>query len=355
MITTGSKFFLGLSLYGFAAAIAYALASDNEFLGMVLLATLGVAALFLGGLSLAFRDGNVATAAYPDGLPEGVSTIGRGPLVSASLFPALGAFGAVLLVLGMVFDRWMVWAGTVVLVAAIVEWTVQSWSDRASDDAEYNRELRRGLMHPFEFPVLGLLGAGLIVFGFSRLMLTLTKNASVVVFILVAVAVLVIAGIMAGTKRIGGEVILATLMVGGIIVLTAGVISAVYGERGFEQHAPDAGHSGETVANTADIVARFQLSGDQLVPGVVHIPRAVPTSVTFTNNNSEKYRLVVEGDDVVSTSGEKTTEKKRFATPFVAGGQTTFLTFQIDTPGAYAYYAEPEGGGARVEGTIEVS
>ena len=176
MITTGSKFFVGVGVFGLVAAIVYGFDTTTSCFGIVVLPTLGVAALFLGGMCLAFRDSNVATAAYPDGLPEGASTIGRGPLVSASVFPAIGAFGAVLLVLGMVFDRWMVWAGAAVLVAAVVEWTVQSWSDRASDDGEYNAALRRSLMQPFEFPVLGLLAAGLVVFGFSRVMLSLTKT-----------------------------------------------------------------------------------------------------------------------------------------------------------------------------------
>jgi len=378
MITTGSKFFIGVGVFGAIAAIAYAAGSDNERLGIVVLATLAVAGLFLAGVCLAFRDSNVATAAYPDGLPEGTSTIGRGPLVSASVFPAIGAFGAVLLVLGMVFDRWMVWAGAAVLAAAVIEWTVQSWSDRASDDGEYNRQLRRSLMQPFEFPVLGILAAALVVFGFSRVMLSLTKTASVVAFVAVAVAVLVVAGVIAGAKRIGGEVIIAALMVGGIIILTAGVIGAVHGERGIEAHSADEGKGGETVANTANIVARLRLTADSLEPDILGIPRSIPASVTFTNDRDAEYRLVVEVTDVISPSTgelEATTTsaapattvagattvpgteagETKFTTPFVKDGQTVFLTFQIDKPGTYAYYAEPKDGGERVEGSIVVS
>ena len=78
------------------------------------------------------------------------------------------------------------------------------------------------------------------------------------------------------------------------------------------------------------------------------IPRAVPASVTFTNNKDEEYRLVVEADDVVSTSGEPDDrEDAVLPPPFVKDGQTVFLTFQIDKPGTYAYYAEPKAGGDR--------
>ena len=42
-------------------------------------------------------------------------------------------------------------------------------------------------------------------------------------------------------------------------------------------------------------------------------------------------------------------------TPFVKDGQTVYLAFQVNKPGTYTYYAEPKAGGARIEGTIEVS
>ena len=229
-----------------------------------------------------------------------------------------------------------------VLAAAIIEWTVQSWSDRASDDGEYNSALRRSLMQPFEFPVLGILAAGLVVFGFSRVMLSLTKTASVVAFVVVAGSVVVVAGVIAGAKRIGGEVIIAALMVGGIIVLTAGVIGAVHGERGFETHDADKGKGGESVANTANIVARFHLTADGArADASSTFPRSVPASVTFTNTRSEEYRLVVDVTDVISTSTGELTRRRRAAssttvagteaaerrsmTPFVKDGQTVFL------------------------------
>ena len=88
------------------------------------------------------------------------------------------------------------------------------------------------------------------------------------------------------------------------------------------------------------------------------IPRACPASITFTNNKDEEYRLVVEGgrrrlDDAASKSDG---EEARSSTPRSSkGGQTVFLTFQIDKPGTYAYYAEPKAGGARIEGQIVVS
>ena len=272
MITTGSKFLLGVGLYGIVATLTYVLASDFERTGMVTLGTLSVVALLLGFLTLAIRDGQVATEAYPDGRRVDVDTIGRGPLVSPSVFPILAAFGVALLLLGLAFNRWYTIFGAVLLVGVTVEWLVQSWSDRASDDGEYNRGLRNGVMHPIEFPVLGAIAVGLVIFGFSRVMLTVNKNAAVVIFIVVAGLILVVASLFAGLRRVGGDVLVGTLMVGGIIVLTAGVISFVQGERGF--HEPEGeGANTESVADVASVAAR---SGAHRQRALLH--RAHPAS-----------------------------------------------------------------------------
>jgi hypothetical protein len=354
MITTGSKFLFGVGAYGIVAAIAYWLATDERS-GLVVLAVLALAALFAGGVTVAIRDGAVATAAYRDGLPEDASTVGRGPLVSACMWPILGAFGIALLVLGLTFEQWMVWAGIVVLAATLVEWVVQSWSDRASDDGEYNRRLRNSVIQPIEFPVLGLAAAGLVVFGFSRVMLSVTTRAAVVAFILVAGLVLVIAALLSGVRRrIGGGVIVATLMVGGIIVLTAGVIGAIQGERGFHEHEGE-GANTQTVADKSSLVADFVLDDGELSPTTIHVPRALPASITFTNHESDKRRFVLDLGAVLDEQGEPTEERQEVSTGFVEDGQQAFLSFRIDLPGTYGFHVEAEGGADRIEGTFEVS
>jgi hypothetical protein len=270
------------------------------------------------------------------------------------MWPILGAFGIALLVLGLTFEQWMVWAGIVVLAATMVEWLVQSWSDRASDDGEYNRRLRNSVIQPIEFPVLGLAAAGLVVFGFSRVMLSVTTDAAVVAFVVVAALVLVIATLLSGVRRIGGSVIAATLMVGGIIVLTAGVIGAIQGERGFHEHEGE-GANTQTVADKSSLVADFVLDDGELSPTAVAVPRAVPASITFTNHESEKRRFVLDLGPVLDENGQPTDERQEASTGFVEDGQQAFLAFRIDLPGTYPFHVEGEGGADRIEGTFEVS
>jgi hypothetical protein len=355
VITTGSKFLLGVGFYGVVATLAYVVASDFERTGMVTLGSMAVVALLLGGLTLAIRDGQIATDAYPDGRKIDVDTIGRGPLVSASVLPVLAAFGVALLLLGLAFSRWYTVFGGVLLAGVVAEWMVQSWSDRASDDGEYNRNLRDRVMRPIEYPVLGALAVGLVIFGFSRVMLAVNKDAAVVVFILVAALVLVVASLFAGVRRIGGEVLVGTLMVGGIIVLTAGVISFVYGERGF--HEPEGeGANTETVADVASVAARLELTSAGLSQTELSIPRSAQTSVTFNNSLSSERRFVLEAAEGLVCAGQPPAEEPEpCESAFVEDGQTTFLTFQFTLPGVYAFAVEGEGGSDRIEGTVVVA
>jgi hypothetical protein len=210
-------------------------------------------------------------------------------------------------------------------------------------------------MQPIEFPVMGIAVIGVVVFGFSRLMLTLTKSASVVAFIGIAALILLVAGAMAGFKRIGGGVIIATLMLGGIIAVTVGVVSAVHGERAFEQHNVDEGKSTQSVADTANIVGRVELKDSGLQPVSIAFPRAIQASLTFTNLTSGERRLVVTGDNEVNAQGQTTNVPHLYKTPFVKDGQTEFVTVRITKPGSYPYYTEAADGSDRLEGTIVVS
>ena len=54
----------------------------------------------------------------------------------------------VLVVVGLVTYPVVFVFGIIALIAATVEWMVQAWSERASGDAGYNREVRERFAHP---------------------------------------------------------------------------------------------------------------------------------------------------------------------------------------------------------------
>ena len=208
MLTTGSKLYLGL-----AALAAVAVGALGWATGWQMQATLGagsvlVVFLFLGGLLLYVRDADVYVAPAADETPRACAParrvgIGRRPSVPRS--PRIG----------MALDTRLFIAGMVVVGLAILEWVVQSWADRASADPVYNDRVRGRLMHPLEFPVAGLLGGGLIVFGFSRVMVALSKEGALVAFAVLGLIVMGVAVILGTRPSVSRAV------VGGVLSISA--------------------------------------------------------------------------------------------------------------------------------------
>ena len=148
--------------------------------------------------------------------------------------------------------------------------------------------------------------------------------------------------------------LVGTLMVGGIIVLTAGVISFVQGERGF--HEPEGeGANTESVADVASVAARLELTDSGLSPTELTLPRATQVSITFNNSLSGPRRLVLEEAEGLVCAGQTSEEPQSCESGFVEDGQTTFLTFQYTLPGTYVFVTEGADGTDRIEGTVVVA
>lgn len=264
MFTTGSKWFLGLGLVSLVLAVAYGWTTGGNGLGPVtvgykggvgdhlgygLLLSIGVAAVFLGLISLATRD------AAPSALAELAGTESA-PTEPAPGYPAywpiLAAFGASLVTLGLVISNVMFVAGFILLLAVLVEWMVLAWSDRATGDPATNRAVRNRIMNPFEVPIIGVLVAGGGVFAFSRMLLTSSELGAVAVASVLGVVVLAIGWLFAAKPRISPNVIAGILVLLAVGVVSAGVVSAARGERVIEHHE-DEGDTGD--ANHPNIPA----------------------------------------------------------------------------------------------------
>ena len=107
-----------------------------------------------------------------------------------SLSPAIGALGAVLVVIGLVTYPVVFVIGIVALLVATIEWMLQAWSERASGDDAFNSEVRQRFANPGQFPLLAALAFGVIVYAFSRIMLALSKEGGPAAFAVIAVLVL---------------------------------------------------------------------------------------------------------------------------------------------------------------------
>lgn len=251
MFTTGSKWFFGLSAVLFVLAAAYGWSTGGDRLGPVtagywggvgdhlgytLLVSMGLAAAFLGVISVITRDSNPSALAELAGTEVAPSAV---PPAHVSYWPVVGAFGATFVVLGLVISNVLFITGLLVLLAVLVEWMVLAWSDRATGDPETNRLVRARLMAPFEVPLAGFLLVAGSVAAFSRLLLTSSELGAVAVATLLAVLILGIGAAIATRPKLSPNLVAGVLVVCAIGIVTAGVLSAARGERFVEPHSEE--------------------------------------------------------------------------------------------------------------------
>ena len=247
MITTGSKWFYGFGLFSLVLAAAYGWTTGGNGLGPVsagykggvgdhfgygLLLSAGVVSLFLGLVATAVRDADAAAVAQVAGSDTVPAVLPAGP----SYWPPVAAFGAALVVVGLVSEAVVFVYGLIVLGVVLVEWAVQTWADNATGDPETNRRIRNRLMNPIEYPAAGVLALGVLALAFSRLFLTLSAAASVWVALAAAVVVVALGFLVASRPRLSPNLVVGLLVAGAVLIIGIGVASAVAGTREFEHH-----------------------------------------------------------------------------------------------------------------------
>jgi len=251
MLTTASKLYFGGALVAFAAAAAYGWGTDGGFLGVLTLGLMGGAGelsgytvlvgagailLLLGVASSILRDADpeaAAARARMETLPEVAAPSAPGYL------PLLGAGSAVAAAVGLVASPVVFVMGLIGIGLFSLEWTVLAWSERATGDAEINRQIRNRLMYPIEIPVAGALSILILVVSVSRILLALDKDVSSGVAIFVALLVLFLGFLVAYRPRLSKDAVAAIIGVCVLAVITAGIVTAATGSREFHPHEED--------------------------------------------------------------------------------------------------------------------
>lgn len=199
MFTTGSKLLIGATTLSVVGAVVYANCTDGSegFMGTIGLIFAAIVFAFLVGVNYFIHDGTVPSMQQGAQYSAAAAQAPAAP----SVWPLVAALGVAGMVVGAVSKPVVFQVAVVVLLAAIVEWMVQGWSERASGDATYNAGVRKRMLNPLEFPVLAAIGLAVVVYAFSRLMLNISEGASRVVFIAIATLVLAAAFVLANKRR----------------------------------------------------------------------------------------------------------------------------------------------------------
>ena len=353
MFPAGSRLLIGATVLTALAATLYGVTVGGS-LGTMGLISAAVALGVLTVINLYTRDADVS--ALDEIALTDSPAAHRAP--SSSLWPMVGAVGAVLLVVGLVTYPVVFMFGIVALIAAVVEWMLQAWSERASGDRAYNTEVRERFAHPAEFPVLAALGFGVIVYSFSRIMLSLSKTGGPVAFGTIAALVLGAGFLVAFRRNLGNAVVAGVAAVAVLALVAGGIAAALSGEREIDAHetiddlAAEGActdeevegdeNAGRSVADKANLFAEVILREDDTLvateTGVegeqetLTFQRANPANVLFVNESDEERRLVLEFGELEVTdevTGEEETLALMECTPLVGEGGSQLMTVTI--------------------------
>jgi len=267
VFTPAFRLFFGFTAAAVAAAAIYGVASgsagETEYFGILNVeAWVGVLSLgYKGGIGdhvgymvlmgfavlsamvafflVAFRDADAESVAE---LTDNGQIPAPQSKLEANYWPAIAAVGVGAMVFGLAVSPTIFVIGLVVLGAAIFEWMLAAWADRATADPDMNRYLRNRIMRPVEYPVTAALGIAVLVLAMSRVFLAVSKFSAVVVAGVVATVIFVIAVVFVVAPRISRSVIAGTVALACVGILVAGVITAAIGSREFHYLGPGAEH-----------------------------------------------------------------------------------------------------------------
>jgi hypothetical protein len=271
-----------------------------------------------------------------------------------SLWPLAAGLGATMVTVGVVTLPAITMLGLIVLVAATVEWMVQAWSERASADGSYNAAIRERIAHPLELPILGAIGAAVIVYSLSRVMLGVpSKSGAVVAFVVVAALVLFIGSLASVRRKLSNGAIAGVCSVAVLAIVASGAAYGVNGERETHHHETTAAiaedgdcgadeteadeDASQTVAAKADVAATVTLTADETLTfdepgaggptGVLTLPRSNTNNVLFRNDSEEERRLSIDTAGATAAA-----DKRLLCTPLVGEGGVQMLTVRFDKP-----------------------
>ena len=254
MFTTAFRFFAGLAIFSLIAAFISGVTSEtqspmNRVMGPLTLGWKGgignhfaytifvgvaVAAATLAGILIAFRDADPeaeAQVVHTESVP-----LTRAP-AGVNYLPALGALAFVLLLIGAATESGgLMYAAVATMIVVAFTWTLRTWAERATGDDHTNAELYHRFIDPFRVPVISLLSVAIVAIGLSRVLLSVSKIASVWVFGLAALVFFLVAVLLALKPSSAKWVTTVIVILGAIAIIAAGIAGAVIGERKFEHH-----------------------------------------------------------------------------------------------------------------------
>ena len=277
MFSLPSKLLFALAGLALALGVGYAV-GVGERSGVALLAGAAVAAAVMGGTFLTTRDTApfVAADAPP---PEPRATTPGSP-ARGSIMPLLSALAVGLVAVGAAVGAPLAFAGLGLGIVFGLAWFGRTWSEHPTWVPRVRERVAYRFLVPAGLPVATFLLVLVIAVSMSRVLLAIDKEASTVVAIVVAIALLAGFWLIASRPRMQSGAVTALAVVAGLATIGAGVAGAVQGEREFHAHHEDTAEVHVTAKDVA-------FDKDELV-----VPAGEPVKIHFDNHDEDIFHNV---------------------------------------------------------------
>lgn len=330
MITETSKIFVPLAVMAVAAACVYALL-NGDHVGTFLFVALGMVALHVAISLATARDSGLPDA--PEEAPA-VAMVAAPVLPGGWVWPALAASALGLLVLSPLAGVLVGGLGGALGLVAATGWLMRVGGDRSG---------RVPNMMPIGIPVAGLAAIAALMYLMSRILLAVPEAASTALALVVAVIIMAFATLLVARPSLSSQAIVASLVVGALVMVGGGLVAAQAGEREIEHHGPEAaGHGEGDEAAHAEVEIHAEDLEFDLTQ--IELPAHAEVTIVFENAEAVLHNFAVYTD---SSGSEAIFQGETFTGP-----QTMSYTFTTPDAGTYHFRCDVHPG--IMTGTVKV-
>jgi plastocyanin len=316
LLTPGAKVFFGVAVLAVVLAISGQMVSGDQTM-MVLLLTLAASSVMAAvGVAAGSRAPETARAAATvgaDAPPPALSPVDPGRPHGGGGWPALGAAGFALALLGFVVSPLLAVAGVFIGAITLVGWLASASGDQTGRNAN---------LLPVGLPVVGIFTIVSLMFFMSRVLLAVPEWASTLVALLVTILIMAVASMLAMQPSLSSRTLVAIVAGAGVVLLVAGIIAAAIGPR--EEHKPA---SAEAAGAQAVPITAKGLKFDKTE---LAFKSGGEADIAFDNKDSATpHNVAIYADEAHTQS--------LFVGDLIVGPLKTDYKFPAPPPGAYFF------------------
>lgn len=217
--------------------------------------------------------------------------------------------------------------------------TDQTSDEKPSTAADRHAQSRQGLLLPIAIPLGAMAAIGLVLFGFSRVLLSVSAHAATAVALAVAVAIMVVATIVATRERLSNVALFSMVgTVAGVAMLAGGIAIVTIGTGGKTEGGPQ----------VVTLAAPQGAASGGFDPSALTVQAGAPITLEFDNQDpGVPHNVVIFGEDPAANPD---------ATPIFSGELVTGVataTYDVPPLQAGTYFFHCEVHPATMVGTIE--